>query len=222
MGVLNEAQVASLLQGLYEASGGSPWNAHTDPDWYYGRTVVQTGSNPAYPDGVTLHIDVRDGRAEVSGVMPSYLRPFYSSYSLKEDGYPDHITVAVERGGAVLAKEIGRRYLPAWTAYLGVLRERKARDDDWRNAIADMRAQAQAALGEAIVLEPTRNEPEYTFGRVPGMKHVRGEVYLSTPGTLYPSSIRLKLDNLPVDIALSILHFLATAAPVAAEGDGAA
>ncbi len=97
-------------------------------DGFTARTVDDFGCRARldHPDGrsLYLHRQYKDGgRVEIAGVYP------HSDYYFRT-GEHVSITVAIARGPAVIAREITRRLLPAYTDVLGKVQAHIAKQAD--------------------------------------------------------------------------------------------
>ena len=175
--------------------------------WSVDRQWDANGRMLDHTDGRRLHICTASwpgnlaGRVIVSGDLP------YRPGQYIEPGSRTEITVAKERGAAVIAREINRRLMPGYTEVLAKLRGRNAAEDAAYECQAALAAKVRAIFGLA--------EPELTDWQLEHVKRQGQTVSLRQFGhgsvnpTYDGTSAKLEV-TLPADQLVQVLELLTT------------
>jgi hypothetical protein len=192
---MNIAKLAAEVAGEL----GDGWSV--DPHWNANGSMLD------HTDSRRLHICTsrwpqnRAGRVIISGVLP------YRPGSYIEPGSHKEITVAAERGAAVIAREINRRLMPEYIEALSKIRARNAGEDA---AFASQSALAVKVRSIFGLAEPELND--WQLEQVKRNGHSIG-LHEFGYGSVRPNydGTDAKLEvTLPADQLLQVLELLAT------------
>jgi hypothetical protein len=179
------------------ASLGEPWRIDTDPAWadHHGRQLIgpQVAGHPArlffYPPWN------RHDRIAIQGSYPRDTA-VHSRAAVRVE-----ITVARERGPAVIAREITRRLLPTYLEALAAVAASLAAEDAAKQA----RRAVATRLGAILSVEPDSHHADPDRDRV----HVRvGDAFGHVAIGYSAADVRIELHAVPVAAAKAMLNAL--------------
>jgi hypothetical protein len=109
------------------------------PDFEYCQPTPERTPRLAGPDGMAIYIntDNRQGKLHIHGEWPmdgtKYMSPRSWCVVVYDENQDVGINVGADRSPEVIAREITRRFLPAYLALYKKCMERKAEHDAYRN-----------------------------------------------------------------------------------------
>jgi hypothetical protein len=183
--------------GWVDGAGG-PWAIEDrDSEWGGGRWLIVRR-----PDGASFYVEVEGSRYRVGGRYP---RP--------EGGGSDYVPYGIERPGAAMtqskapdqiARDIARRFLPAYLSLYATCQARKAQDEAARADAAAVAGRLSTVLGvrsrEDRVNQPGDRHTFYLY-TLPGSAH--GTVEVS-----YGGSVKIELSGVPETMAVALCEVI--------------
>lgn len=175
------------LAGKIALQLGNPWKVDEDIATFYARIVEPSGGKLRIQ-----RVQQDKSRIRVTGVYPGEL-----PYGYRHDGAygtekPPYITVSIDRGMTVIAKEIRRRFLPKYLPLLTLCKENQAAEEAHKKKKAETKEMLVTAFDGKIIFD---HSIHFRVASCYGVIEVN-------------SSIDVKLEDMSLDAALKLAEFL--------------